>query len=121
MTARTATLVVACIGVLLAQVDTSVVNLAVHLIHDTSLGIWASMNGAAFVVGSLLGGILADAPGWRSLFAIAVPIALIALAIARAVPEAALARARRLDVVGQLFAALGLGALVSFAGIDEAS
>jgi MFS family permease len=34
MTARTATLIVACIGVLLAQVDTSVVNLAVHRIRD---------------------------------------------------------------------------------------
>ncbi|HTJ26747.1 MAG TPA: MFS transporter [Candidatus Limnocylindria bacterium] len=212
MTARSVTLIVACTGVLLAQIDTSVVNLAVHRIHAAfggdpgalrwvidgynltyaaailsagalgdrlgrrrmflvgtavfaggslgctlapnaatliaaravtglgaalevpatlallsgaypegkprahALGIWASMNGLAFVIGPIVGGLLADALGWRSLFAIVIPFALAALVLARAIDEQDTTKARSLDLVGQMLAACALGAL-AFAGM----
>src|SRR5580658_6845922 len=33
-----------------------------------ALGLWASCNGLAFVIGPTLGGVLVDAAGWRSIF-----------------------------------------------------
>jgi MFS transporter, DHA2 family, methylenomycin A resistance protein len=209
---RTATLIVACTGVLLAQIDTSVVNLAVHRIHAAfggdagalrwvvdaynlvyaaailsagalgdrlgrrrmfvvgttifvagslgcalapnaasliaaraltglgaalevpatlallsaafpagkprahALGIWASMNGLAFVIGPIVGGLLADALGWRSLFAIVIPFALAALVLARRIDEPETTKPHGLDLSGQMFAACALGAF-AFAGM----
>ena len=216
MNAQRITLVVACLGILLAQLDTSVINLVTHRLHDAfhtddatlrwfvdaynvayaaailsagglgdrlgrrrifviglavftvgsaacalapnaatlvvaraftglgaalevpatlallsvafpegaarakALGVWAAMNGLAFAIGPPLGGGLADAFGWRSVFAVAIPVALVALVLARraAAPEPVPSRA--FDVAGQLWAAAALGTL-TFAAMAAGS
>ena len=81
------------------------------------LGVWASCNGLAFVIGPTLGGMLVDAFGWRSVFLIAVPLGLMAIGFAWRVVEESFHRAgRRFDWLGQLWGAAALGRL-TFAGI----
>src|SRR5215472_6171213 len=64
-----------------------------------ALGIWASCNGLAFVIGPTVGGVLVDAGGWRSIFLLVVPLCLLALALAiRAVPESRDPKGRGLDL-----------------------
>ena len=85
-----------------------------------ALGIWAAMNGLAFAIGPPLGGALADAFGWRSVFAIAIPVGAIALGLARRAEAPEAKPTRTLDVVGQLLASAALGAL-TFAGMAAGS
>lgn len=44
-----------------------------------ALGIWTAVTGAAMAAGPVVGGILADSFGWRSIFLLNVPIAGISL------------------------------------------
>ena len=84
-----------------------------------AIGIWASCNGLAFVVGPTIGGLLIEHLGWPSVFLLSVPLALVALAIAAlTIPEFADPQNRRLDLSGQLAGAAILGGLV-FAAIDS--
>jgi MFS transporter, DHA2 family, methylenomycin A resistance protein len=77
-----------------------------------ALGIWASCNGVAFIIGPTMGGILVDAAGWRSIFLLIVPICIVALALAlTAVPESKDPKGRKLDLPGQALAIISLGAL----------
>src|SRR6185437_8884286 len=83
-----------------------------------ALGIWASCNGLAMVIGPTIGGLLVDSAGWRSIFLLTMPIAALTFAMALwAVPESSHAEGRRLDLPGQVLAIAGLGAL-SFAAIE---
>jgi DHA2 family methylenomycin A resistance protein-like MFS transporter len=78
-----------------------------------ALGVWASCNGLAFVIGPTLGGLLIGRFGWQSVFWVAVPLAVAALALARGVvPESADPAGRSLDMVGQILGAAALGGLV---------
>ncbi|MGH7106091.1 MAG: MFS transporter, partial [Acetobacteraceae bacterium] len=55
-----------------------------------ALGVWASCNGLAFVIGPSLGGLLITHFGWQSVFLLVVPAGLAALVLAAAiVPESA--------------------------------
>lgn len=55
--------------------------------RNRALGIWGAAGSAGMVLGSILGGVLTDAFGWRAVFAINIPIILVILALAlRAVP-----------------------------------
>ena len=77
-----------------------------------ALGLWASCNGLAFVIGPTVGGVLVDAAGWRSIFLLIVPICIVALALAlTAVPESKDPKGRTLDLPGQGLAIAALGAL----------
>lgn len=81
------------------------------------LGVWASCNGLAFVIGPVLGGGLIDHFGWRSVFLLAIPFAAAALALGGGfVIESTDPEGRHLDAGGQLLGALALGAL-AFAAI----
>ncbi|MGP0092491.1 MAG: MFS transporter [Xanthobacteraceae bacterium] len=85
-----------------------------------AIGIWASCNGLAMIIGPTIGGFLVDWAGWRSIFLVIVPICVLALVLTlRAVPESSDAKGRRLDLPGQGWAALALGSL-SFAVIEGA-
>ena len=76
------------------------------------LGIWASCNGLAFIIGPTLGGVLVDHAGWRSIFLLIVPLCLLALGLAyAAVNESSAPQGRHLDLRGQALAILALGAL----------
>jgi EmrB/QacA subfamily drug resistance transporter len=83
-----------------------------------ALGVWAGCNGLAFAIGPILGGVLIETLGWRSVFLIAIPPAALACLLAwRVVPESADPQHRSFDARGQLLAALALGAF-AFAAIE---
>ena len=77
-----------------------------------ALGLWASCNGLAFIVGPTLGGVLVETAGWRSIFLLIIPICLLTLVLtARSVSESRDPGGRRLDAPGQALAIAALGAL----------
>ncbi|MBV8751510.1 MAG: MFS transporter [Hyphomicrobiales bacterium] len=77
-----------------------------------ALGVWASCNGLAFIIGPTLGGVLVDSVGWRSIFLLIVPICVLALVLTMtSVPESTDPKGRSLDAPGQALAIAGLGAL----------
>jgi MFS transporter, DHA2 family, methylenomycin A resistance protein len=87
-----------------------------------ALGVWASCNGLAFVIGPTLGGLFISWFGWPSVFWLAVPIALAALAFSAAVvPESADPAERHFDLPGQVLGAMFLGGFVYAAIASHAS
>lgn len=78
-----------------------------------AVGTWAGVAGASAILGLLSSGTLLEWWSWRSVFALNVVLACVAvLATLRFVPESADPEAPRLDLVGALVAAAGLGAVV---------
>ncbi|MGY5009513.1 MFS transporter [Streptomyces sp. 900105755] len=84
-----------------------------------AVGLWSGFGGIGAAVGPFLGGWLVDGPGWRWVFLLNVPLALLCVPIAlRHVPESADGRAHgRFDILGAVLGALALG-LVTFALIE---
>jgi EmrB/QacA subfamily drug resistance transporter len=79
-----------------------------------AIGIWGAVFGVSMAVGPVIGGLLTEHVGWRSIFWINVPIGLLAIAgSARFIPESRAPRARRPDLVGQLLVILLLASLTS--------
>ena len=77
-----------------------------------ALGVWASCNGLAFIIGPTVGGVLVDAVGWRSIFLLIIPLCALALVLTMtSVPESKDPKDRRLDLPGQALAVTSLGAL----------
>lgn len=84
-----------------------------------ALGLWAGCNGLALALGPVLGGFLIDAFGWRSIFAVAVPLGIAAMVLAPlCVQESSDPKNRRFDAAGQLLGAVALGSL-ALAGIES--
>lgn len=84
-----------------------------------AIGVWGAVAGISMAAGPLIGGVLVDGVGWRSIFWVNLPVGLAALALTlRYVPESRAARARRADPVGQLLVMALLGSLTY--GIIEA-
>ena len=77
-----------------------------------AVGAWSGLGGVAGAIGPFVGGGLVDGPGWRWAFLINVPVAAIAIVCAHAaIPETRDPHAgRSLDLVGALFAVVGLAA-----------
>ncbi len=75
-----------------------------------AVGLWSGFGGIGAAIGPFVGGWLVDGPGWRWVFLLNVPLALVCVPIAlRHVPESRDPRThRRFDVLG---AALGAAAL----------
>ncbi|MCA0323148.1 MAG: MFS transporter [Actinobacteria bacterium] len=78
-----------------------------------AFGAYGAVQGLASVAGPLLGGALVDADlwglGWRTIFWINVPVAVLALALGlRFLPESHAPGRTRLDVVGALLASVGV-------------
>jgi EmrB/QacA subfamily drug resistance transporter len=84
-----------------------------------AVGLWSGFGGIGAAVGPFLGGWLVDGPGWRWVFLLNVPLALLCAPIAvRHVPESADGRSHgRFDVLGAVLGALAL-ALVTYALIE---
>jgi EmrB/QacA subfamily drug resistance transporter len=78
-----------------------------------AIGVFGSMSGLALALGPVLGGVLVDTLGWRSVFFVNVPIVIAAIVAAlRFVPESRAARTRRFDPVGQALVAFLLSCVV---------
>lgn len=82
-----------------------------------AIGIWASCYGVALAIGPSVGGFLVSAAGWRSIFLMIVPFALVALGLTLRVPETRDPEGRRLDLPGQTLAIVML-ALLTLAAIE---
>ncbi|MFF3886889.1 MFS transporter [Streptomyces sp. NPDC001914] len=109
--------------------------------RSRAIGLWSGFGGVGAAVGPFLGGWLVDGPGWRWVFLLNIPVALVCVPVAlRHVPESTgdTARAtesaggpagaggaergrgpapRRFDVLGAVLGALSL-ALVTYALIE---
>jgi EmrB/QacA subfamily drug resistance transporter len=86
-----------------------------------AIGSWTAWGGIATVLGPLAGGELLQITSWRAIFLINLPlvaicVALILTVIPRAAPRRE--RTRKVDFVGALLCALGLGGPV-FALIEQ--
>ncbi|GGT69674.1 MFS transporter [Streptomyces lateritius] len=86
-----------------------------------AVGLWSGFGGVGAAIGPFVGGWLVDGPGWRWVFWLNVPLALLCLPVAlRHVPESRDEAAHgRFDVLGAVLGAAGLG-LVTYALIGEA-
>ncbi len=79
-----------------------------------AIGVWGAVFGVSMAIGPVVGGLLTEHIGWRSIFWINVPIALAAIALtARFIPESHAERPRRVDLVGQALVVIALASLTS--------
>lgn len=77
-----------------------------------AIGIWGGVFGVSAASGPVLGGLLIDAIGWRSIFWVNLPIAALAFVLmARFAPESKADRPRRPDPVGQVLVIVLLASL----------
>ena len=77
----------------------------------SAMGLLGTMSAVGTALGPSLGGVLIGAFGWQAVFAVNLPLGLIALAMAwRCLPAAAGQGARRFDLPGTLWLALTLAA-----------
>jgi EmrB/QacA subfamily drug resistance transporter len=79
-----------------------------------AVGVWGAAFGVAMAAGPLLGGLLVDSIGWRSIFWVNLPIGALALVLtSRFVRESRAERPRRFDLVAQVLVITALFALTS--------
>ena len=80
--------------------------------RSRAIGIWSGFGATAAVIGPLVGGWLLDVGSWRWVFLVNLPVAGLVLLLARHIPETKDADApQRSDVVGVVWAVIGLGGL----------
>ncbi|UNO42088.1 MFS transporter [Streptomyces sp. MST-110588] len=83
-----------------------------------AIGVWGGVVGISMAAGPIVGGLLVESVGWRSIFWINVPIGALALFLTlRYVPESRAPRPRRLDPLGQVLVIVLLGS-VTYAIIE---
>ncbi|MET9031161.1 MFS transporter [Nocardia sp. NPDC004168] len=82
--------------------------------RNRALAVWSAAGAGGLILGSLLGGLLTELFGWRAVFYVNVPLAVVAalLAFPLISPDAALDRGRHFDLPGALTATLGVTLLV---------
>src|SRR5271166_4215270 len=120
--------------------DTSIVNLALasigtalllpnslaalnHTVTDKprrskAVSAWASAGALGVATGPILGGLLVQAFGWRSIFIVNVPVGLLALWLTlQHIPRGPSDRSRSLDALGQ-FLAVGTLATLTYSMIS---
>ncbi|MFF3910115.1 MFS transporter [Streptomyces sp. NPDC001848] len=77
-----------------------------------AIGVWGAVVGISMAAGPLVGGLLVESVGWRSIFWVNLPVGLAALLLTlRFVPESRAPKARRPDPVGQLLVIALFGCL----------
>ncbi|MEO8903124.1 MAG: MFS transporter [Polyangiaceae bacterium] len=79
-----------------------------------AIGIWGAAFGVSMAAGPMLGGLLVESIGWRSIFWVNIPFGVLALVLtARFVRESRAAQPRRFDLVAQGLVITALFALTS--------
>jgi DHA2 family methylenomycin A resistance protein-like MFS transporter len=92
-----------------------------------AVSVWVSVGTIGFMLGPLLGGLLVDSFGWRSVFLLNVPVVLATAFLVRRHVAEAPTRTVSFDPAGQLLAVIGLAVLVygfvetSLAGWESAT
>ncbi|MCD7439775.1 MFS transporter [Streptomyces lincolnensis] len=77
-----------------------------------AIGAWGAVVGISMAAGPLVGGLLVESVGWRSIFWLNLPVGLAALLLTlRYVPESRAPKARRPDPVGQVLVIVLFGAM----------
>ena len=80
-------------------------------VQARAIGVWAGIGSLALPAGPFLGGMLVDSAGWRAVFAINIPIILVAAIVAyRVLPDSACRSTAALDHAGTALGALLLAA-----------
>ncbi|MEU9154944.1 MFS transporter [Streptomyces sp. NPDC048417] len=80
--------------------------------RNKALGVWAALGGTGSAAGVLLGGALADGPGWRWVFFVNVPVGAVALAVLPALLPRRAAQRARLDLPGAALVTAGTASLI---------
>lgn len=81
--------------------------------RQMAIGIWGAMGGLAAALGPPIGGLLVAAFGWRSVFLINVPVAVLVIVFGRVWLEESRGEVQeRVDVVSIPMASVGVGAIV---------
>jgi EmrB/QacA subfamily drug resistance transporter len=81
--------------------------------RGTAFGVWGAVMGAAAAVGPILGGLLTEHLGWRAIFLVNLPVAVVAAALGRrTLTEPQLLPAARGDLPGAATFTLTATALV---------
>jgi len=78
-----------------------------------ALGVWGGVSGIGLAGGPVLGGILVAAVGWRAIFLVNLPFALLAAVLVRAEVAETPRSPHRLDPLGQVLGIGSIGALVA--------
>ncbi|MBT2391721.1 MFS transporter [Streptomyces sp. ISL-1] len=77
-----------------------------------AIGAWGGVVGISMAAGPLVGGLLVDSVGWRSIFWLNLPVGLAAILLTWLyIPESRAPKPRRPDPVGQLLVIALLGSL----------
>src|SRR4051812_20902118 len=77
-----------------------------------AIGVWGAVVGISMAAGPLVGGLLVESVGWRSIFWVNLPVGLAALLLTlRFVPDSRAPKPRRPDPVGQVLVIALFGSL----------
>jgi len=77
-----------------------------------AIGLWGAVTGVALALGPVLGGLLVQGVGWRSIFWVNIPVGVAAVVLVSAfVPESRAPAGRRTDPIGQVLVVAVLASL----------
>ena len=82
--------------------------------RQLAIGTWGAMGGLAAALGPTAGALLIDAFGWRAVFFVNVPVAIVALAVGLCYLPRSVSQqvAHRVDFVGVPLASVGVAAII---------
>lgn len=78
--------------------------------RSRAIGTWAAVSSIGLLAGPLLGGLLVTAGGWRLIFLVNPPIAILAMILVRKIPHGSSSQGRPLDLPGIVLSTIALGA-----------
>lgn len=78
----------------------------------SAISVWMGCGGIAMASGPLIGGLLIDLFGWRSIFFVNLPLGLAGIWLGRTVARAAVDASRHFDWGGQAAAIVAIAALI---------
>jgi MFS transporter, DHA2 family, methylenomycin A resistance protein len=81
-------------------------------LRATAVSLWTASGSVAMAVGPILGGLLVDTLGWRSIFLINIPIGIVGIFLTQLFVQESASRHHTFDPAGQLLAILALLGLV---------